>query len=87
LTIADATLTWGRATDDDLPRVTLSVTAEMLATATAGEWLEVDVEVLRQGRSIAFANAFLRVGNRRIMRASGVFRPVQPSPPAATAGK
>jgi len=86
LTIADATLTWGRADAQDLPRVTLSLTAEMLATAAAGDWLEIDVEVLRQGRSIAFANAFLRVGTRRVMRASGVFRPVPPSTPAAPSG-
>ena len=80
LSMADAALTWGRADAQDLPRVTLSLTAEMLATAAAGDWLEIDIEVLRQGRSIAFANAFLRVGTKRVMRASGVFRPVQPSP-------
>jgi acyl-coenzyme A thioesterase PaaI-like protein len=83
LSMADAALTWGRTDAEDLPRVTLSLTAEMLAPAVAGDWLEIDVEVLRQGRSIAFANAFLRIGTKRIMRASGVFRPVPPSPQVA----
>ena len=66
-------------------QVTVTLSADFLASARRGEWMEAHVEVTRLGRTLAYANCELRAGERRILRASGVFafvdRPLPPGTP------
>ena len=53
--------------------VTVNLSTDFLEAAWPGDWVEAHVEVQKLGSRMAFANCFLQVGARRILRASGVF--------------
>jgi len=53
--------------------VTVNLSTDFVDAARPGDWVEAHVDVQKLGRRIAFANCFLQVGERRILRASGVF--------------
>lgn len=53
--------------------VTVSLSVDYLSAAQPGDWLEAHVTVRRQGRQLAFAECLLQVGERVMLRASGVF--------------
>lgn len=53
--------------------VTVSLSTDFVAAARPGEWVEAHVDIQKLGGRVAFANCFLQVGTRRILRASGVF--------------
>ena len=74
-TLADITLGRVAAMSEDppLPLVTASLNMDFLGAAKIGDWLEVRVEMRQVGRSLAFANAYLTAGDRRVARASAVF--------------
>ena len=55
------------------PMVTVSLATDFLDAARPGDFLEAFVDIERMGRRLAFATCLLRVGERRILRASGVF--------------
>lgn len=75
LSAADFALSWGTHAPGDVPpRATLSLSMDFAAPARVGDWLEVDVDVVRSGQRIAFVNCFLSVNGNRIGRASGAFR-------------
>jgi uncharacterized protein (TIGR00369 family) len=61
------------------PMVTVSLTADFVDAARVGDWVEVRVDVQKVGKRLAFANCQLWVGEKRILRASGVFSRVAPS--------
>ena len=66
-------------------QVTVSLTADFLASARLGDWLEAHVTVTRMGQRLAYANCDLKVGHRHILRSSAVFAFVdRPLPPEAT---
>lgn len=52
---------------------TVNLTTDFLEAAREGDWVEAHVEILRSGGRLAFADCVLQVGERRILRASGVF--------------
>ena len=52
---------------------TVSLTVDYIGPARAGDWLEAHVEVHKVGRRLTNASCMLRVGQRLIARASGVF--------------
>lgn len=54
--------------------LTASLTIEFVGAARIGDWIEATCDFHQLGRQMAFANCYLTVGNRRIARASGVFR-------------
>lgn len=58
--------------------VTVSLTTDFVEIARLGDWVEAHVDIQRIGARMAFANCFLSVGKRRILRASGVFAIVKP---------
>lgn len=62
--------------------VTVSLTSDFLSSAKPGEWLEAHVTVRRQGARLAFAECLLKVAERVILRASGVFSLTGRSPVA-----
>ena len=55
------------------PMVTVSLTTDFIESAWPGDWVEAHVDVLRIGSRLAYANCYLHVGERRILRASAVF--------------
>jgi uncharacterized protein (TIGR00369 family) len=58
--------------------VTVNLSSDFVDAARPGDWLEGHVDVQRIGRRVAFANCYLQVGEKRILRASGVFATMKP---------
>lgn len=52
---------------------TASLTTDFMEAAHPGDWVEAHVEIHRSGSRLAFAACYLQVGERRILRANGVF--------------
>jgi uncharacterized protein (TIGR00369 family) len=74
-TLADMVLgyTVARAAKDHPPFVTTSMSLDIASPARLGDWLEGKAEVQKLGRTTGFANAYLLIGDRRVVRASAVF--------------
>jgi uncharacterized protein (TIGR00369 family) len=53
--------------------VTAQLALDYAGAARLGDWVESAVEVQRAGSRLAFANCYLLVGERRIVRASAIF--------------
>jgi acyl-coenzyme A thioesterase PaaI-like protein len=63
--------------------VTASLSTDFIGIAHLGDWVECHVEIDRIGARMAFASCHLKVDERKILRASGVFaivKPVEPPP-------
>ncbi len=56
------------------PIATVSMSLDFVGTARVGDWVEVQVDVQRTGKSLAFANAYVICGKHRIARVSAVFK-------------
>ena len=63
------------------PIVTVNLTSDFIESALPGDWVEAHVDILRIGQRLAYANCYLHVGERRILRASGVFALMPPAKP------
>jgi uncharacterized protein (TIGR00369 family) len=63
------------------PMVTVHLSTDFADAARAGDWIEAHVDIQKVGARLAFANCYLVVGTRRILRASGVFALVPPARP------
>lgn len=63
------------------PIVTVNLTTDFIESALPGDWVEAHVDILRIGQRLAYANCYLHVGERRILRASGVFALMPPAKP------
>jgi acyl-coenzyme A thioesterase 13 len=61
------------ATEPPVPMVTVSQTIDYAGSARKGDWIEIETDVQKVGRSMAFANCYFFVGGKRIARASAVF--------------
>lgn len=79
--LADISLgkTCGRSREPRVPLVTASLTIDFIGTARLADWIEANTEFSRLGRDLAFANCFLRVGDRTIARANGVYKIIEPA--------
>ncbi len=80
MTIADIALGYAMATTAEPPisAMTSSLSADFAGSAMVGDWIEARVDIQKIGRTLAFANAYLHVGDTRIARVSGVFAVQQP---------
>lgn len=78
VTLADLVLGYssGHGSDVSKALVTINLSADFAGSAQLGDWVEVHADVQQAGRSIAFANCYLSVGDRRLVRVSGVFKVV-----------
>ena len=56
------------------PLVTTSLSTDYMGTAQVGEWLEATATTQSAGKSSVFGNAELFAQNKRIAKASGIFR-------------
>jgi len=61
-----------------LPMVTVNLSTDFADVAREGDWVEARVDIQKMGKRLAFANCHLWVGERRILRASGIFAHVAP---------
>ena len=75
LALADVALGYAAEASKDPPvsLVTASLAADFVGSAGVGDWVEARVDVQRVGGRMAFANAYLHAGGKRIVRASAVF--------------
>ena len=74
-TAADIALGYGAG---DFPNgnramVTTSITIDFAGSAQLGDWVVFKTDVQKVGRMAAFANTYAHVGDKRIVRASGIF--------------
>jgi acyl-coenzyme A thioesterase 13 len=79
LTLADVALGYAAEGFVDPPArlIMASVSADFARSARLGDWVEARVDVQKVGGRMAFANAYLHVGDRRVARASAVFARAQ----------
>lgn len=56
------------------PGFTVRLVTDYIGPAKQGDWLEGRARLLRRTQTLAFADAVLSVGGRRVVKASGVFR-------------
>jgi uncharacterized protein (TIGR00369 family) len=54
--------------------VTVRMNSDFLSSARPGDWLEGTAKVTRATKSVAFCEADLHVGDRSVLKASGVFK-------------
>ncbi len=75
MTLADVALGYATAFSTQPPAklLTTTLTTDFAGAARVGDWLESRVEIQQLGSRLAFANCYLLVGGRRIVRASAVF--------------
>jgi uncharacterized protein (TIGR00369 family) len=81
LTMADIALGYAMATSGETPvsAVTSQLSADFAGSARLGDWITSQADIQKVGRTLAFANIYLTVGDIRIVRASGVFAVTQPN--------
>ena len=75
MTLADVALGYQLALSQDplVRATTVSMSADFVGGANLGEWLEAKVEMRQLGSRMAFANAYLVAGERRVARVSAAF--------------
>ena len=73
--LADVALGYNAAftSDEPVPMVTVSLTIDYVSPVKLGDWIEIETDVQKVGRKMAFANCYFIVNSTRIARASGVF--------------
>lgn len=59
--------------NEPVPMVTANLNVDYAGSAKLGDWIEIEVDVQKVGRSMAFANCYFFVDSKRIARASAVF--------------
>tara|TARA_R110001592_G_C13192961_1_gene753463 strand:+ start:12880 stop:13287 length:408 start_codon:yes stop_codon:yes gene_type:complete len=74
-TLADIALGYNASffSGEPTPMVTASLSIDYAGSAQLGDWVEITTDVQKVGKSMAFANCYFTVGDKRIVRASGVF--------------
>ncbi|MGH8785825.1 MAG: PaaI family thioesterase [Cupriavidus necator] len=66
-----------------VPPITVNLSIDYLGAVREGDWLEAHVEVLKVGSSFVNANCLLKVGDRLVLRATGIFTVWKGKLPAA----
>jgi uncharacterized protein (TIGR00369 family) len=74
-TVADSALgvVLRRLSVSQSPAITINLNVDYLGPVHEGDWLEAHVEVLKAGSTVTNASCLLKVGERLVLRASGVF--------------
>jgi acyl-coenzyme A thioesterase 13 len=73
--MADVALGYATATSQEPPAmlVTANLAIDFAGSAKQGDWIESSVDIQKVGKSMAYANVYLSVNEKRIVRASAVF--------------
>jgi uncharacterized protein (TIGR00369 family) len=74
MTFADGLLGTAVFRETKTVALTIRMNSDFLSSARPGEWLEGTARVTRATRSVAFCEAELFVGERPVMKATGVFK-------------
>ena len=69
-------LSCGQQIADASGLFTVSLSIDFVGFAKVGQWLEIRPEVIRTGKSLCFASAFVLADDSVCARASGVFKVV-----------
>ena len=76
-TVSDADIALGYsalvAENEPPPLITASLTIDYAGAARLGDWIEIHSDIQKVGRTMAFANCYFLVDDKRIARASAVF--------------
>ena len=70
----------------DLSLVTIGLAVDFVGTAEVGQWLAVETEVIKTGRTICFAQSLIKADGVVIARANATFRVVPKKVPAVVPG-
>jgi uncharacterized protein (TIGR00369 family) len=65
-----------QATDWRTSFVTISLAVDYVGSAQIGQWLAVESDVIKTGRTICFAQSLIKADDAVIARANGTFRVV-----------
>jgi uncharacterized protein (TIGR00369 family) len=73
--LADVALGYNSAFTQEppTPLVTSNLAIDYAGTAKLGDWISIETDVQKVGKSLAFANCYFFVESKRIARASAVF--------------
>ena len=87
-TLADGALgiNLNRLRKPPVPMVTVNLSLDYLSSAKVGDWLEAHVTPRKVGRQLGFGDCLLKVGDREILRATGVFATVSGKPAVESDG-
>lgn len=58
--------------------ITVNLSTDFAGSAKLGDWVEARADVQKARGSVAFANCYISVGDKRIVRASGIFSIPEP---------
>lgn len=78
MTMIDLTMIVSAKQQQDEQLVTVSLNSEFVAAGQAGEIIEAEGELVRRTRSLAFARGRVFVGDRTLLAASAVMKPLKP---------
>ena len=76
MTMIDLALVAAAKTAPDDRLVTVSLNSEFIASGRQGDLIEASGEVLKRGRSLAFARGQVVCGDRILLSASAVLKPI-----------
>ncbi|MGD1925422.1 MAG: PaaI family thioesterase [Paracoccaceae bacterium] len=76
MTMIDLTLVMVAKTEADDRLVTVSLNSEFVASARIGDLIEARGELTRRGRSLAFVRGCVSCGDRVLLTASAVLKPM-----------
>ncbi len=73
--LADIALGYSALVSEEkqVPLITASLSIDYAGAARKGDWVEINTDVQKVGRKMAFANCYFTVESKRIARASAVF--------------
>ena len=78
MTMIDLTLVITAKQGPDEQLVTVSLNSEFIASALEGDLIEAHGELVRRTRSLAFVRGQIRCGERTLLTASAVLKPIKP---------
>jgi acyl-coenzyme A thioesterase 13 len=78
MTMIDLTMVVCAKEHQEEQLVTVSLNSEFVAAGQVGEIIEAESEVIRRTRSLAFTRGRVFVGDRTLLTASAVLKPLKP---------
>ena len=58
--------------------VTVSLAVDYIGTAQVGQWLAIETDVVKTGRTLCFAQCLVKADGETVARANGTFKVVTP---------
>ncbi len=79
ISMADSALGYNlsRATDPPQKLVTVHLNSDFIASPRPGDWVHTEMHIHKIGAKISFADCYLKVGEKMILKSSGVFAVLQ----------